>query len=506
MKKKSIKLLGSLQSHLSYWFSILFVNWRLNKKTIIFAIVWIFFLYVSGIFLWGVFFDWNQTPLNFLDWKGNMPRYDAVRDAFQYRMLPLHINCEKCLHSLTDRFFVLPDVITTPQMIFLPFMELTSFFYLDLLLHYTVGVLGLIYLQNKFKLSLIAYSALFFLFNFNGYIEAHLGAGHVTWNSYFLFPWFFILVFQLLEKQVNWLWVTKLAFLSLYVVLSGGQHHFTWMMLFLVMLALSQKKLFKWIFSGVLFSGFLSAIRLLPPLIMVTTYTSGDHFKFLSGYSTISGFLSALVNIRPSTYGAEGLPYPIGYWELDYFVGILGAILIIYFGLVRWLQDQNMQKKFSALLIPSAILFLFAQGNFYKYTFFSLPPFSSERVPTRMVSIPITLLIIVGTVYFQKFLQSRDSKIVRLVAGFSLLYIVNELVTHTVVWKVDRIAPFWEKPIIDYSGNSIILRSDPSYIWVLWIGLAITLLTAFTLGFLVMQEQRKDIRLDETSSKTKAVL
>ena len=483
----------SLQDSLTLWYSWLFSDWNSKKRSLIFGRLWIIFLYVIGIVFWAVLFNWGKTPLDYHDWQNiNMPRLDVMQDAFQYEMLPLHVSCGPCLHKLTDRFLVLPDVITTPQMFMLLFVSLPTFVFLDLSLHYTVGTLGLLYLQRKFKLSLMAYSVLFFLFNFNGFIEAHYSVGHSTWGGYFLFPWFFVLIFQLIEGSANWQWVAKLAFLSFYIILSGGEHHFTWMMLLLIMLAVSNLRTFKWALAGILFSGFLSAIRLLPPVLAIHMYTTDKQFNFQSGYLGISGLLSALVTIHPANYVIDGLPDFLGYWEFDYFVGILGAIFIIYFGVIRWLQDQPERGRFSALIFPTAMLFLLSQDGVYKYTLFKLPVLASESVPTRMVSIPITLLMIIGVVYFQEFLHSKDSIIIRWLSGFALIFLVNDLLTHLFVWKINYVAPLMIQRSLDFSGNSIFVRSDPVYALTLWIGLALTLLSALMLALLVRREQKQE--------------
>src|SRR5688572_6385191 len=157
-------------------------------------------------------------------------------------MLPLHVECGVCLHGMTDRFFMIPDVVTTPQMLLLSVMDVDTFAILDLLFHYTLATLGLILLRQKLQLSLLSYAFLFFLFNFNGYIQAHYAVGHLSWGGYFLFPFYFLLIFWLFDHQPSWKWVAGMSGLSFYIILAGSQHHFTWLMLFLMFLALFQLK------------------------------------------------------------------------------------------------------------------------------------------------------------------------------------------------------------------------------------------------------------------------
>jgi hypothetical protein len=104
------------------------------------AVGWISIVtvYLVGIFIWGQLFNWFRTPLDFHDWgEINLPRYAVIQKAILSQTLPLHIDCEKCLHSITDRFFVLPDVVTTPQMLMLSVLSAEKFIFFDLIFHYT---------------------------------------------------------------------------------------------------------------------------------------------------------------------------------------------------------------------------------------------------------------------------------------------------------------------------------------------------------------------------------
>ena len=473
-----------------FWFTKLFFDWDEEQRFLIGGRIWVVLLYVIGIFFGAIFLNWGNTPLTYQDWRIiNVPRIDIISDALQYGMLPLHASCGPCLHKLTDRFLVLPDVITTPQMLLLRFLDIQTFIIFDLLLHYTAGVLGLLYLKNKFKLSLITYSFLFFLFNFNGYIEGHYAIGHATWLGYFLFPWFFILIFQLVEGSADWQWVAKISFLSFYIVLAGGQHHFTWMMIFLAVVAVSSRRTFKWAVLAILFSGFLSAIRLLPPVLALNSFTSDGRFDFRSGYPSIIGFFSTLVTMHGRI---RNLNTELGYWEFDYYIGYVGVVFVLWFGVVRWLQDQWKRRQISVLLLPGMIVFLLSQGSVYKHTLYFLPLFASERISSRMVSIPMTLFMILGAIYFQEFVSSEKLGVVRWLSGFSLILLVCNLYSHLILWKVDRIAPAiaTSQDRLKILGNSIFIRSDPQYLLILLLGFVLTLTTALLLLFLVMREKK----------------
>ncbi len=469
----------------------LFFDYQEEKRFPVAGWIVIVLTYLVGIFIWGQLFNWFRTPLDFHDWgEINLPRYEIIREAIVSQVLPLHIACEKCLHAITDRFLVLPDVVTTPQMLILSVISVERFIFLDLLFHYTIATLGLLYLRKKFKLSLIAYLFLFFLFNLNGYIQSHYVVGHITWTGYFLFPWFFILIFHFLEHGGSYRWVAGMAFLSLYLILAGSQHHFTWMMLFLAFLALSRWRDVKWIFAAIMFSGFTSAIRLLPPLLEINTFasSSGD-FSFRSGYPSLGEFLSALIVLRPANYVVKITAEKLGYWEFDYFIGIVGACFIIIFGMYSWLRDQRNAKRFAPLLLPTALIFLLSLGDLYGYTLYRFPLFASERVSARMVSLPVTLIMILAAVYFQEFLNTRKVGIIRWTVIFSFILLLNDLIMHADLWRANEINELLRVEV-QSAQVAIVNHSDPQYIFILAAGLILTLITSTAMIVLVLHERQ----------------
>lgn len=484
---KFLKFFDYLKEKIIFFFD-LFFDQSQRKDNRFLAWFYILLLYVLGVFFWGGFFNWGNVDLNFHDWANiNMPRMEVVHDALSLRLLPIHAECVTCLHGVTDRFLVLPDVITSPQMILLLFVSPSMFVFGDILLHYSIATIGLLLLRKRFQLSLISYTFLFLTFQFNGYIQSHYAVGHVTWAGYFLFPLFFELVFELLYEKPSWNWVMKFALLTFYSTLVGSQHHFTWMMLFMAALAISFRSAFKWIGSAILFSGFLSAVRLLPPVLGINGFS---HFFFgVPGYLTIYDFLTSLFLLRSPSYTFLAWPYEIGYWEFDYYIGLVGTIMVVYFGIISWFKGWNSGKIHPALIFPALLLFSFSQSYVYQETMYRVPFLASERIASRMVSLPFTLLLIISAVYLNDMLSMQ--KIAhRLLALISVVFIVNDVFVHRSLWRIQSVAANFPIVELDFSGNSIINHADPWYFVVLCLGLGLSLFSAFVLGLLVVKEKK----------------
>lgn len=460
----------------------------------LFSVLFILALYLVGVFWWCTFFNWHHSSISYFDWATiNLPRYEVIRDALHLGQFPLHVADKSSLHNVTDRFWALPDVITTPQMLVMLFVDADTFAILDVLFFFTIATAGLIYFRQKFKLSLIAYTILFFLFNFNGYIQAHYSAGHASWGGYFLFPWVFILIFKFIEAPQGWRWVTGMAFLFFYMLLAGSEHHFLWLCIFLLALGLTNLPKMKWILIAIIASGLLGAIRLLPPLLEVGKFVSDPNLKFLSGYQTSTDvltslfFLSKPLNDLVDT-GKDLLLTPLFPWETDIFLGLVGGSFLLYFGVFKWAQDQTVNKRFSQLIFPALIVFLLAQGDLYKFTLFNFPLFASEQVSARIIAVPFVLLMLIASIYFQDWLNKTTHPLAKLGVLIGLPIFVSDLWDHLKIWKVDVIIQFFHPYVFKADGNSLANHADPLYINTLLVGAGITILSAL---FLLFQSWRQ---------------
>ena len=468
-----------------------------EKNWPVLRLIWLTALYLLGIFLWGKFFSWNTATLNYHDWSVTMPRLDMLRDAFRAGVFPFHVSDTAALLYVSDRFLVLPDVITTPQILLLLFVDLNTFVLIDVLLHYTIGMIGLLWLRSMKELSLFSFTVLFLLFNFNGYILAHYSVGHFTWTGYFLLPIVFGLMFEYTNGKIGWRWVFALAFTLFYIVLAGGEHHFVWLLLFITPFILTSRTNAKWIFIAIVSAGLLSAVRLLPPVLALSVYEKKKVFDFVIGYPSLSHLLQAMV--LPDV-PVESLIFPFGlnsfeenFWEFNFYVGILGTIFILYFGIWRWFREHF--KEYFAFIFPTFfVLFLSIGSNYWLIRNTGIPLFGSERAASRMVSVPITFLILLAVIFFQEWLNKHyDRTLVPVTSFLYLVFLFSDLWENLKLWRVsDRVGYFQPLPL-NLEGSLVSNHADPPYFAVIAIGLGLTLVTGTFLGFMSWRERKKEI-------------
>ena len=174
-----------------------------NQKHVWVQRIWLACLFVGGIYLWGQLLNWGKGPLNFHDWASIFgPRLAVMRAAIMNGELPLHTSAPVIQGGVTLRFLAIPDQILSPQILLLPILDIGRFVLFQYMLMYTLGFWALLKLRKRYMLSLLAFTILFALFNFNGHILSHASIGHANWGGYFLYPFFALLIFDLIDLNL----------------------------------------------------------------------------------------------------------------------------------------------------------------------------------------------------------------------------------------------------------------------------------------------------------------
>jgi hypothetical protein len=305
-----------------------------------------------------------------------------------------------------------------------------------------------------------------------------------------------LLITDFTDGRQSWLWVAKIAFLLFYMVLLGSQHHFVWSLIFLGGLGLVAWKKIRWIISAAFFAGMISAIRLLPPVLEIATIKSTGDFVFRTGFPSIQDILSSMVFLRPSDYHFPSLPVLLiettRYWEFNVYVGLVGTLIILYFGIFKWLADLWGKKRFSALFVPTLVVFLLSIGQNYGLIGLpSVPLFATERVTSRMISIPLTVVIMMSAFFLSEWLREKHPLPRYLLAFIGLFWVIRDLFAHIDFWGIKTIAPTMVKGYgrVLVKGNSISNHADFPYMVVLITGLVLTVVFATLLLALVYREK-----------------
>lgn len=445
---------------------------------------WLAALYLGGLLHWGYFFNWGKVPFDLHDWTQTGPYFYFLRQAALNNQLPLQIG--STLIS-TDRYIARPDTLLSPQAYLLRFIEPGPFMLANALILFTAGCLGLLLLRRRYHLAPAAFGVLFLLFNFNGHITAHLAVGHSEWVGYFLLPFFVLLVLKLVEgEKAGWGWVLGVALTLFFIFLQGAFHFFLWCLIFLAALGVFYPKNFLPAAKAILFSVLLSLVRILPPAL--------EYFKggppFVSGFTSVTDLFSALVVLHAPAEALSGPFSALPGWEVDTYLGLIGAGVLAYFGIYRTWREGGERVQ---LFAPCLVLAFFSIGKVYlAVSKLPLPLVDSERVPSRFLILPVVVLITLAGIKLQGFFtgHSAMSWRARILSMALLVLLGHDLLQHSRIWRVANMGTLFASTPVDIRAT-VLSHPDPAYFAALGVGLAGSLLTLGVLIWLSRVERRQ---------------
>ena len=454
-------------------------------------------LFGSGLYQWLKFLNWGRGPFTFHDWSEiTAPRLAFLQDAMLKGVLPLHTASTEALGGITARFLAVPDMILSPQIFLLRYMEVGAFVLLQVCLMYALGFWGLIQLRKRFQLSLLAFSILFCLYHFNGHILAHLSVGHLTWGGYFLFIWFVLLIFDFVDGKTSWRWVTQVACLLLAILLQGSYHQFIWCLLFLGFLGIfSIRNLFA-ILKAAVFAVLASMVRLLPPFMLLGQFNN----QFIAGYRDVLSIVLCLFTLQlpRSQTNFEDISGGLTTWESTLYIGLLGAAFLLYFGFWRAIGEGKASHNYRVVLLPALGLVFLSLGRIYQSLreVIPLPLLTGERISSRMTSLAFVFVLALAVIEFQHWLnKAKFPHLTVMLVSLLILNGVNDLWQNYIIWSFGSVSG--EFPFQGFTPSQWVVANDPGdtlYLRLVWLGAAITAASLIFLLAMTWKEQRTHLQ------------
>ena len=435
-------------------------------------------LFISGIFHWLYFFNMGYISLSAYDWPKEYGYYSIIQQAVKDLMIPWHAESR---FFMTNRFLGIPEINFSPQIILLRWIDIKSFIILNTVLCYCIGYWGMLCLKKRFNLTLLPFTLLFLLFNFNGYITSHIAVGHSMWNGYFFLPWFFSILFEMVissTAQISFRMALALSFILYSIFLQGALHLLVWLLLFLTLFSIANLEYIKTYLIIVSGTILFSAHRLMPAVL---TFWKTRH-DFISGYPTLMDLVDAFTRIRSWRFPEIGGGYgTLGWWEYDVFIGVTGFIFLascMLFSLISTPEKYNFNKFY----IPIIAMCLLSIGDTYSIIAkLPFPLFSSERASSRFIIIPMVWSIFISTIRFKDLLDTIVSHFIYKIVIISVGFMIIELSVHSRLWQMATIEQ-------DFNGRSLlpsnlIIIADPIYKMIVILGFFISLITL--IGFML---------------------
>jgi hypothetical protein len=220
----------------------------------------------------------------------------------------------------------------------------------------------------------------------------------------------------------------------------------------------------------------------------------GGGNRLLPGYPTVLDVWGSLVTlVQPSQQFVVTEVTWLRHWEFDIYTGLVGALFLLYFGGYRWIKGGHQVPSLQKLLVPTAVLFILTVGKVYSFVrALHIPLLDGERVPSRLIGLPLAVIILIAVIYFQKWLdEAALSKPVLLVLGVMIfLLIANDLWAHSRLWNIDQLRETFGPAQMILTGSSVGNRPDRPYMLVLLTGLLTSLFAGIFLLFQIRKERR----------------
>ncbi|MFN8384751.1 MAG: hypothetical protein U0V02_22650 [Anaerolineales bacterium] len=458
-----------------FWFAVLYKRAESSRAKwaagFLFAV-----LFIGGLLHWGFFLDWFNNRFDIQDWHIHVgPYLDFLSKALRSGQFPMHADSP---YMIPAQYLARQNRPLSPQILLLLFLTPATYVLVNVWIFYGLGFWGLLLLRSRYKLSFVSFLSMFLLFNLNGHIVAHMGSGHFEWVGYFLLPFYVLLILKMVEgEETGWKWLLSMSLVMLGIVLQGAAHFFIYCLSFMLLLALFQPRFFPTVIKAIILSALVSMVRVLPPAIQ---FAGGTGLQSLGGFDSVMQMFEMLVSSSSR-----------GYWEQTYYVGALGFVFVLYFGVIRnWAKNE----RHRALYLPSLAMIFFSVGSIYLPLFSSHIPFlDSQRAPTRFLIVPLVFMITLAGIQFQSLLDEWSEKGwekgIMVLFGEALM--AYDLFYNSRVWSLDNYSS--SARATDVIEVAVANYPDPSYTATLIVGFACTLITLGVLIFLAFRERKRTV-------------
>lgn len=335
-------------------------------------------LLLVAIAFWFYFFNYSYPAVGNGDWLKEYEYINILRYAILSREIPWSIG--------PHRFLSNPEIIFSVDLFVLPWLSNKLYFFIHTSIYYTLGFLGLILLTKNW--SPVPIFFVWILFTFNGFILAHLGAGHLQFIGYFTYPLLFWLLTKLKQDREQRIYVHSvyLAFLLTLLFLNGSLHPAIWACIFLVLVGIFEPILISRIGASIVLAGFLSAFKLIPAATYDTRASS-----FVTGYPNLLTLIDALTVIGQHDPQKTNIGL-LSWFEYDAFIGFVGTALLIFFSIKSFGRQNGLFLK--GMFFAGFVMLILSLGNVYELvTLIPKSYFQVERIVTRFISLPLVLFI-----------------------------------------------------------------------------------------------------------------
>ena len=406
---------------------------------------------------WWLFFHLGSPRFAFTDWVKESASLEILRTSIRSGTIPweqAHV-----IYHKTTLMAANPELTLTPDVWLLPWLSNQGFFTLHVTGWALIGLAGCLVLAARGRIAPAPFVAVWLMAGFNGYVVTHLAMAHLMWTGYFCFPWLAVFVLDI-QRSRSWRPALLLGLALGVMVWNGSIHLVVAAALTLALLGVLLRRAFVRIAAAGAVGVLAGLGRLLPGAVYFPS--PGEYLTGIPWGVLPKAFVTTW------TYYSIGIR-SLGQWEYSLFLGWCLLLLLLVGGAVGVVVKARASWPW---LVAGAVLFLLSMDRYYEPLYAFGLPFSTERVSTRFVAVPL----LIGIAYAGLGLTSlvrRHRFITFCVLALSAVGAV-ELARHSVHWSVGVMQRDLNDPMPDLT---MVTNTDTRLHLTVWLSVAVSALT-----------------------------
>ncbi|PPR46208.1 MAG: hypothetical protein CFH18_00128 [Alphaproteobacteria bacterium MarineAlpha5_Bin8] len=425
----------------------------------------------------------QKKIFTFSDWPNEHNALAVIKYSLENNIIPYHAP-----HSLgpgppKDRWMAGPINVITPQIILLKFVDTQTFFFINLLLMYSIGFLGCLLFKYRFNISNFPFFILLLFYNFNGYFVEKIAAYGPHYMGYYILPYCIYFLFVIVnsdykDKESQLYYGTLFGLAHSLIFYQGTLHLYTITLTFLLFWYFFNFRNYIFLFFSLFFSFSLSSIKLLPAAFAYGT-TGNFHYWEGGGYSTLPSIIENMIVVKNIFHYP-----PFSQWETSLYISVFGLLILTLFVFIKSFDDRKSDINLRSFIFP-LILITFISLRFYKHLIIPhwIPLLSSESLTSRYMIIPLLILTFIAIINLNHYLIMNKENVFNKIFIYSsgiLCFVL--IMNHSRVWRMHRVQSEsdWyniltsnqQNPLLDGIVNNN--YNDKLYIYICWAGVAIS--------------------------------
>jgi hypothetical protein len=493
-------------------------------------------LYGLLVLHWVLFVNYGTVDFYSFDWYVIHQWLTAAKLGLATLTVPYEVDLwsgVEPFHSLFGtRYFAMPFLIVSPQVLFLRLVSVQVFVTIQLVLAASVCFYSMILWKRHLGLSSFSAAALILMWSLNSALVARMGVGHIQLTGYFLIPAFVFGVKTLVDglyrprTRTDSVRCALLLSCLLFVVLLQGSVHTVYQMsLILGLVAIVFTRSFKYVCLALGVFALLAAYFILPNLLYgaysLSLEGSADPRIIFGGYGTgfdetlrsITGIALPEASLSALTLGNVAVVLPVvffeaaahlilalvypfsasfdGSWEYSVYVGPIGALLMF----VGWhgffsgdtAPGRRLLGRYRRETLVSSLVFILSlsvtSGLLWLLVHKSLGLSAIDRLPTRLLLYPLFVVLLCVSVGLDRARVRGGFLSKRWIRWGALFGLGSSLAMNSARWSFNSVSKI--SKIVEVTAREgkppmvarILSVGDPNYVDTVNLGFTVTLLT-----------------------------